>query len=272
MTSKLSIITPSFNQATYLEQTLGSVLSQRDQIHEYFVYDGGSTDGSVDIVKKYAPQIDYWVSEKDKGQPDAIARGFARATGDYLAWLNSDDLYLPGALSKIRAALEAHPNWDVITGNHTRIDQASRLISCHRVTAESRAAALRGVFHASQPTVFFRRALYEKVGGINADLHLVLDTELFYRMLEAGAVWGHVPAYLTAFRLHDRSKGIGTYQKYATEYAFLDRHYPHYHARSLKHYLGRAVHKGMAFLTGREIAARRDTLKWRGKRIEEVFP
>jgi glycosyltransferase involved in cell wall biosynthesis len=175
MTPKLSIITPSFNQAPYLEQTLRSVLSQRDQIHEYFVYDGGSTDGSVDILKKYAPQIDYWVSEKDKGQPDAIARGFARASGDYLAWLNSDDLYLPGALTKIRTALEAHPEWDVVTGNHTRIDQASRLISCHRVTAESRAAALRGVFHASQPTVFFRRALYEKVGGINPDLHLVLE-------------------------------------------------------------------------------------------------
>jgi glycosyltransferase involved in cell wall biosynthesis len=271
MSVKLSIITPSFNQAQYLEQTLRSVISQRNEIHEYFVYDGGSSDASPALIKQYAQNIDHWVSEKDAGQSDVLSRGFARATGDYLAWLNSDDVYLPGALARVRAALQANPTWDVVTGWHTRIDSHSKILSAHRVPAESRAAARWGSFHPSQPTVFFRRSLYEKVGGVNPELHLVMDTELFFRMLDAGAVWGHIPAYQAAFRRHGESKGVGTFQKYASEYEFLDKRYPHYHAKSPKHYVGRATQKALQFLTGREFASRRDTRHWRGKAIEEVF-
>jgi glycosyltransferase involved in cell wall biosynthesis len=271
MSVTLSILTPSFNQAQFLDETLRSVISQREQLHEYFVYDGGSTDGSAELIKKYSPDIDYWVSEKDAGQPDVLKRGFARATGDYLAWLNSDDVYLPGALEKVRAALEANPQWDVVTGWHVRIDGSSRLLSAHQLGGESADAARWGSFHPCQPTVFFRRSLYEKVGGVNPELHLVMDTELFFRMMDAGAVFGHVPAYLAAFRRHGQSKGVGTYQKYASEYEFLDGRYPHYHAKSAKHYLGRAVQKGVRFLSGREVASRRDTRNWRGKTVEEVF-
>src|SRR3954464_10650369 len=101
MPPPLSIIPPSYNQAQFLDQTLRSVISQREQVHEYFVYDGGSTDGSRELIEKYSPQIDHWVSEKDAGQPDVLARGFARATGDYLAWVNSDDVYMPGALKRV---------------------------------------------------------------------------------------------------------------------------------------------------------------------------
>jgi glycosyltransferase involved in cell wall biosynthesis len=267
----LSIITPSYNQAAFLEETLRSVISQRDQVHEYFVYDGGSTDGSRELIEKYAAHIDHWVSEKDAGQPDVLARGFARATGDYLAWVNSDDVYRPGALARVREALAAHPEWDVVTGWHVRMDAKSRLLSAHRLAAESAGAARWGSFHPCQPTVFFRRALYEKVGGVNPDLHLVMDTEMFFRMMDAGAVFGHVPAYIAGFRRHGESKGVGTYRKYASEYEFLDRRYPHYHAKSFKHYLGRAVTKGLRMFSGRESASRRDTRDWRGKTIEEVF-
>jgi glycosyltransferase involved in cell wall biosynthesis len=271
MPPTLSIITPSFNQARFLDDTLRSVLSQRDQVHEFFVYDGGSTDGSADVIRKYADEIDFWTSEKDKGQPDAIARGFARATGDYIAWINSDDVYLPGALHEVREALAAHPEWDVVSGWHARIDENSRILSAHRIAGESAAQARRGVFHPSQPTVFFRRSLYEKVGGINPDLHLVLDTELWYRMLDAGATWGHVDAYLAAFRRHGESKGVGTHQKYASEYGLLDRRFPHYHAASLRHYWGRAAHKAASILSGRHARSRRDSRLWRGKHVEEVF-
>jgi len=267
----LSILTPSFNQAQFLDETLRSVLSQRAQVHEYFVYDGGSTDGSAELIKKYSPDIDYWVSEKDAGQPDVLKRGFARATGDYLAWLNSDDVYMPGALAKVRSALEANPHWDIVTGWHVRIDASSRMLSAHRLGGESAGAARWGSFHPCQPTVFFRRSLYEKVGGVNPELHLVMDTELFFRMMDAGAVFGHVPVYVAAFRRHGQSKGVGTYQKYASEYEFLDKRYPHYHAKSVKHYLGRAVKKGMRFFSRRELASRRDTRNWRGKTVDEVF-
>jgi len=271
MLPRLSIVTPSFNQGRFLDQTIQSVLGQRDQVHEYFVYDGGSTDDSVDVIRRHADRIDYWTSAKDKGQSDAIARGFARASGDFIAWLNSDDLYLPGALDRIRAALEAHPDWDVVGGDHVRIDAHSRILSVHRFAGESRAAALRGVFHPCQPTVFFRRSLYEKVGGLKQDLHMVMDTELFFRMLDAGAVWGHVHAPIAAFRLHESSKTMDRSDKYAPEYQFLDRTYPQYHAKSAWHYLGRSAARVMQFLSGRELAARRDAKRWRGRTIADVF-
>jgi glycosyltransferase involved in cell wall biosynthesis len=267
----LSIITPSYNQAQYLEQTLRSVISQRDQVLEYFVYDGGSSDGSAALIEKYSSNIDYWVSEKDAGQSDVLARGFARATGDYLGWINSDDVYLPGALKQVRWALSANPHWDIITGWHVRIDAGSRIFSAHRLAGESSAAARWGSFHPCQPTVFFRRSLYERVGGVNPELHLVMDTELFFRMMDAGAVFGHVPMYLAAFRRHGESKGMGTRPKYASEYEFLDGRYPHYHAQNLKHYVGRAMHRGLRALSASELAARRDTRNWRGKTIAEVF-
>src|SRR5436305_2105639 len=109
MATTISVVTPSYNQVRYVEQTLRSVISQREDVHEYFVLDGGSTDGSADVIRRYAGRIDYWVSEKDKGQSDAIHKGFSRATGDVLCWLNSDDLFLPGALRKVREAFDRHP-------------------------------------------------------------------------------------------------------------------------------------------------------------------
>lgn len=269
----LSIVTVSYNQARFLGEALRSVLSQRGDAHEFFVIDGGSTDGSADIIRQHAEAggIDWWVSEKDRGQTDAIAKGFARATGDYLAWINSDDLYLPGALRRARAALAADPGADLLGGWHVRIDEGSRVLSAHRLPAESAAAARWGVFHPNQPTVFFRRSLYEKVGGISLDLHLVLDTELWFRMMDAGGRWGHVPAYQAAFRVHGGSKSFGRPQTWAHEYADLTRRYPHYHAPTAKHYLGRAVAKAWRTLAPDALAARRDTRRWRGKPVAEAL-
>jgi glycosyltransferase involved in cell wall biosynthesis len=271
MSVTISIVTPSYNQAAFIDETLRSVLSQREHVHEYFVYDGGSTDGSPDIIRRYAAGIDHWVSERDRGQSDAIARGFARATGEYVAWINSDDVYLPGALARARAALEAHPEWDVVSAWHVRHDAESKIRSCHRIPGESVRAARGGVFHPNQPTTFFRRSLYERVGGLNLDLHLVMDTELFFRMLDAGAVWGHIPAYNAAFRVHGDSKTYGHAAKYRSEFDYLNQRYPHYHAPTVRHLLGRGMHKARQWLSGREIAGLRDASRWRGRTVEEVF-
>ena len=268
---KITIVTPSYNQARFLDETIRSVVSQRQFVHEYFVYDGGSTDGSADVIRKYADRIDYWVSEKDNGQPDAIHKGFSRATGDWLAWLNSDDLYLPGALAKIVLAIEAHPERDAMTAWHTRIDAHSRIVSAHRMPPESTWRARWGASHVNQQTCFFKRSLYESVGPIRPDLHCVLDTELWFRFFDAGATWGHIPQYLAAFRMHDTSKGQAWHEKYREEHERIDKEYPQYHAATAKHYVGRAMHKAAQFLSGREIAARRDAARWRGKHVEEVF-
>ena len=114
--TKITVVTPSFNQARFLDETLRSVLAQRDEIHEFFVIDGGSTDASVEIIRRYDSQIDWWVSEADAGQADAIHKGFSRAHGDVLYWINSDDVLLPGAIARVRQAFDANPHWDAGTG------------------------------------------------------------------------------------------------------------------------------------------------------------
>ena len=206
MAVKISIVTPSFNQAAYLDKTLRSVLGQRDLVHEYFVLDGGSDDGSADVIKKYESRLDYWVSEPDRGQCDAIHRGFARATGDVLYWINSDDVLLPGALEHVHAAFDAEPDLDVVTGWGVAIDGDDRIVKMRRRPHDSPRWASLGYVRVHQPCCFFRRRLYEQVGGLDHELHCVLDTELWYRMFRAGSRWGGVDRYLAAYRLHSEAK------------------------------------------------------------------
>ena len=213
----VTIVTPSFNQAVYLDRTLSSVIAQREQVHEYFVLDGGSTDGSRQLIEKRGSQIDYWVSEKDAGQSDAIAKGFARATGDILFWLNSDDLLLPGAIARVREAFAANPTWDVLTGWSVFIDAKDVVTRVNTVPGESRAWARHGILHVCQQTCYFRKDLYERVGGIDEELHCSMDVDLWLKFLEAGATWGHVPHLLGAFRLHDLMKGRTWEERYERE-------------------------------------------------------
>jgi glycosyltransferase involved in cell wall biosynthesis len=272
---RITVVTPSFNQAQFLDETLRSVLSQRRFIHEYFVIDGGSTDGSVEIIRRHAEAggIDAWVSEKDRGQADALHKGFARATGDYLFWLNSDDVLLPNAMALISAALMDHPDWDALTGYHVRTDEHSRIVSMHRTPGEDPAAARWGVHHVVQQTCAFRRSLYEKVGGIDRGLHCVLDTDLWCRMFAAGSVWGHIPQYLAAFRQHPTAKGSADkwFAMYRDEEEMLRRKYPQYCADTPKHRLGLLAYRAKQILTGRHLRARADTRRHHGETLEKVF-
>ena len=190
---KISVVTPSFNQARFLDETLRSVLAQRDAIHEYFVIDGGSTDGSADVIRRHESQIDYWVSEPDSGQADAIHKGFRRATGDVLYWLNSDDVLLPGAIARVRRAFDENSHWDALTAWHVRMDAESRILSMHRIPAENPRRARWGMHHVNQQTCYFKRALYERVGPIDPNLHCVLDTELWSRIPTATRVLSPAP-------------------------------------------------------------------------------
>ncbi|MFA7235534.1 MAG: glycosyltransferase family 2 protein [Phycisphaeraceae bacterium] len=265
----LSIVTPSYNQAKYLDETIRSVLCQRDQVHEYFVIDGGSTDESASVIQKYASQIDHWVSEKDKGQSDAIQKGFSRATGDILYWLNSDDVLLPGALAKVRQAFADHPRWDVLTGYGCWIDADSRITKVFRMGRESARLARGGCMHVCQQTCFFKREIYERVGGLNLDLHCIMDVELWARMFEAGAVWGLVPQYLAGFRRHDLAKGSAWSKEYADEHVWAVEHYPGYWdggSRSM-----RLLHMMDQLLTGRRLRAWLDGRRWIGQKITDVL-
>ena len=271
MPVSISVVTPSYNQAKYLEETLRSVISQRDQLHEYFVFDGGSTDGSAELIRRYAYGIDYWQSEKDKGQSDAIAKGFRRATGDVLGWLNSDDVLLPGALGHVRRAFDEHPEWDVVTGYHAAIDGDSRIMALHRTGRETRTKLRWGIIRVCQQTCFFRRRLYEKVGGLDLSLHCVMDHELWFRMFDAGATWGHVPHYLAGYRWHSESKGMSWDARYAAERAQMALKYPQYPTQAGGHPLALAVYRAGVVLKGSYLRARSETRRFRGRKITEVF-
>jgi glycosyltransferase involved in cell wall biosynthesis len=269
----ITIVTPSYNQARYLEETIRSVLCQRGELKEYFVLDGGSRDGSVDIIRKYAPGIDFWVSQKDRGQSDAIHQGFSRATGDFLFWLNSDDVLLPGALARLRSALERNPNWDVATGYHARIDEQTRIVSLHRTPGETNSQVRGGVLRVAQQTCIFRRSLYERVGGLPLDLHCAMDLELWYRFFHAGAIWGHVPAYLAGYRWHSESKLVsGTLRRQQQqEIDGIAGRYPEYFPGGWRARAALVSYRFRHLLSGRYPLAAWDSRRFCGKKLTDVF-
>jgi glycosyltransferase involved in cell wall biosynthesis len=271
MTVKISIVTPSFNQGRFLEETIRSVLSQRDDVHEYFVIDGGSTDNSVDVIRKYEHGIDRWISERDRGQSDAIDKGFRLATGDILFWLNSDDVLLPNTLARVRRAFDEHPDWDALTGYSVWIDAASRILKMHRIPRESIDWLKWGVLHVCQQTCFFRSDLYHDVGRLDLGLHCTMDTELWCRMFRHGARWGHLPEYLGGFRLHDEMKGRTWIDRYAAEDSLLRSRFPEFFGSPARVAAGAAGYRASQLASGRYLQARWDTLSHKRSRLTEVF-
>jgi glycosyltransferase involved in cell wall biosynthesis len=202
----VSIITPSFNQAAYLEQTINSVLNQDYPHIEYIVMDGGSTDGSVEVIKKYADKLAYWISEKDRGQADAINKGFARATGEIIAWLNSDDYYLSGTVSAAVKAFEAHPDVTLVYGNMLAVDGEGKTfntLTYKQLTLED----LLCFQIIGQPAVFMRRSAFQIAGGLDLNFHYMLDHHLWIRIAQQGQIL-HVDQTWAAARYHAEAKNI----------------------------------------------------------------
>ena len=203
---RISVITPSYNQAQYLEQTIESVLSQDYPNLEYIVIDGGSADGSAEIIRRYGPRLAYWVSELDKGQTDAINKGLRRATGEILAYLNSDDYYLPGALQAVAEHFRSEPQCDLVHGRCRFVDQAGTKIGEQFGNIETFCEILDlwGVWWQRrqfvQPEVFWTRRVTEKIGPLRDDLHYVMDYNYWMRILKAGGKVGHLDREVACFR------------------------------------------------------------------------
>ncbi len=203
----VSIITPSFNQASYIETTMNSVLSQDYPRIEYIVVDGGSTDGTVDIVKKYESRIAWWVSEKDKGQTDAINKGFARATGEILAWINSDDMYEPGAVSAAVKYLQEHPEVGMVYGDCNFINETGKVIGRFNAIQTSYRLIRQGYVHIPQQTMFFRADLWKQAGPLDPSFYFAMDYDLWTR-ISARSEIKYVPQTWANFRLHTSGKTI----------------------------------------------------------------
>jgi glycosyltransferase involved in cell wall biosynthesis len=200
----VSIITPSYNQAPYLEQTIQSVLEQDYPHIEYIVVDGGSTDDSVEVIKRYADRLAYWISEKDSGQAEAINKGFARANGEILAWLNSDDYYMRNTIPVAVRCFEQNPDVVMAYGDMLAVDGEGQTLNVLRYKQLSLADLL--CFQIiGQPSVLFRRSALENVGWLDPTFHFMLDHHLWIRLAQQGRIL-HVPQVWSAARYHPQAK------------------------------------------------------------------
>ena len=207
--NKISIVIPSFNQGKYIESTILSVLNQKYNNKELIIIDGGSTDDTLSIIKKYENQIYYWISEKDKGQSHAIKKGFDIATGDVFCWLNSDDEYIEDTLELVNSVFETQ-KCDVVYGNMNIISENGKLISKRYLTPFLpkliRNAYLCGGFGIYQPASFWTKDIYMKSGGIDIRFKFCMDNDLFNKFIINDGIFIFLNKELANFRVHGESK------------------------------------------------------------------
>lgn len=200
----VTIVTPSFNQADFLERTILSVLNQDYPNIEYIVIDGGSTDGSVDIIKKYEDRIAFWISEPDNGQSQAINKGFKKATGEIFNWLNSDDLLMPSATTIAVHYLGKHPDCGMVYGDRLIVDENDNVLACVELPYFRRCFYRFGRF-LPQETGFFRRDLWNRVNGLDENLHISMDRDLWLKFMKISRIY-HIPFVMGSWRQHASAK------------------------------------------------------------------
>ena len=236
MNPKVSIITPSYNQGEYLEETIQSVLNQTYSNIEYIVIDGGSTDNSVDIIRKYEERITYWCSEKDNGQADAINKGLKRATGDLVCWINSDDILYPHFVEKFVNHFVSHPNVDFLYGDVEQGADAQHA-TIRRGEAIDYPTMLRTLrVPMPQQSTMWRRGVMDKIGYLDPQWHVLLDREYFMRIAQY-CVIEYLPGVVAFFRNHENAKSIAEWHKWMPELEkyyttlFEDSKFPYQHLK-----------------------------------------
>ncbi|MFA6332765.1 MAG: glycosyltransferase family 2 protein, partial [Methanoregula sp.] len=226
----VSIVTPSFNKGPYIEETIQSIKNQRYPNIEHIVMDGGSTDETLAILKRYEDRLT-WISEPDKGQSDAINKGWKRARGDILAYLNADDCYTPDAVEIAVAYFNEHPDVGMVYGDGIMTDVAGTILSADPAGEFSLRELIYCRDNILQPTVFFRRAVYDRIGGVDESLHLAMDLDYWIR---TGLLFrvAYIPRPLALAKSYEEAKSVALMHKYVSDYehilenVFADPHLP----------------------------------------------
>ncbi len=203
----VTIVTPSYNQAAYLEETIQSVLNQDYKNIQYIIVDGASTDGSVDLIKRYENKIIKWISESDRGQTDAINKGFSLAKGEIIGWLNSDDTLLPHAVSEAVRFLIDNPAVGLIYGDANFIDGNSEVIGKFPAAQTTLKKLRRGYVHIPQQASFFRKSLWDRVGPLDPSFYFAMDYDLWVRLASVSEI-KYLHRLWANFRLHANAKTI----------------------------------------------------------------
>lgn len=220
---RLSIVTPSYNQALFLEETILSVLNQNYPNLEYMIIDGGSKDNSVEIIRRYEGGLAYWVSEPDRGQVHALNKGLERATGTYFGFINSDDLYLPGAFSELINYFREQPDCRWLCGDTIFFGEGHQTRLFQATVPRSAAHALSWSAHCPQPGMFWRRELL--ASGFSENWPYDFDHEMYIRLLLGGHKCWHIPLPVAAYRLHPLSKTVAEGYRQENEFDLLAQHY-----------------------------------------------
>ncbi|MBV9172024.1 MAG: glycosyltransferase [Chloroflexi bacterium] len=211
----VSIVTPSYNHARYIERTIASILSQADDL-DFLVVDGASTDGTLEILRRYEPRL-RWISEPDNGQTHAVNKGIARTRGDIIGWINSDDLYYPGAVEAARRCFEQHPDIDVVYGAADHIDEQDQPFEAYPTEPWS-FERLKEICFLCQPAVFFRRRAAERAGPLDEQLYNCMDYEYWLRLAQTGANFVYVDRKLAGSRMYPENKTLANRVRAHAEY------------------------------------------------------
>jgi glycosyltransferase involved in cell wall biosynthesis len=213
---KISIVTPSYNQGDFIEETIRSVLLQGYPNIEYFIIDGGSTDKTIEIIKKYEPWITSWVSERDNGQSSAINKGWRRASGDICSYLNSDDTILKNTLSQIGNFFHKNSTIDMVYGNCYFINEKSQILRTFEGKSYKRSMIFNWELNIGQPSVFFRRKIFHTIGYLNEQYRYVMDFDFWIRTSISHTL-EYIPCFLGTMRLHPEAKTIRDFSLFYKE-------------------------------------------------------
>lgn len=217
---KVSVVMPAFNQVNFIERTLLSILNQNYPHLELIVIDGGSTDGTVEVLERYREHIAYFYSGPDKGQSDALNHGFSKATGEIFAWMNSDDLYLPGAIYSAVAAFESSPSASVVFGDWWSVDSDDAILDVNHAFDFNMGHFLYEGFHLNSQAMFWRREAHQRFGEFDVNLHSTMDYDLILRLglVEGEGRFLRMPYPLACFRRHPNQKTKGMSQPVIDEH------------------------------------------------------